>query len=67
MKTRVNITLDYDLKDDIKKYIVNLSKFCQKCIERQIEKEKEKEKKKKESQQLSDANLEDLLNEIGDM
>lgn len=67
MKTRINITIEYALKEDIKKYIVNLSKFCQKCIERQIEKEKEKEKNNKERQQLSSANLEDLLKEIGDM
>lgn len=67
MKTRVNITIEYALKEDIKKYIVNLSKFCQKCIERQIAKEKEKEKKQKESQQLNDDSLEDLLKEIGDM
>lgn len=42
MKKRINISIDYDIYQESKEYINNLSRFLEKCLKNQIEKEKQK-------------------------
>lgn len=65
MKIRINITIEEGLYSEIKKYIYNVSKFCNKCLERQVAKEKAKAIDLSKPQ-LKEDDLQELLNEIGD-
>lgn len=40
MKKRINISIDYNIYQESKEYINNLSRFLEKCLKNQIEKEK---------------------------
>ena len=42
MKKRINISIDYNIYQQSKEYINNLSRFLEKCLKNQIEKEKQK-------------------------
>ena len=41
MKKRINISIDYNIYQESKEYINNLSRFLEKCLKNQIEKEKQ--------------------------
>lgn len=41
MKKRINISIDYNIYQESKEYIHNLSRFLEKCLKNQIIKEKQ--------------------------
>lgn len=41
MKKRINISIDFNIYQESKEYINNLSRFLEKCLKNQIEKEKQ--------------------------